>query len=89
VDGCFWHGCPKCGHVPHTNSAFWHAKFSRNQQRDILNTKLLKRKGLRVVRIWEHSLANAQSTAVVIRRIIRLLVNSRFSICAETAKRAH
>lgn len=76
VDGCFWHGCPRCGHVPHTNSEFWHAKFSRNQQRDILNTKMLRRKGMRVIRIWEHSLANTQSTAAVIRRINRLLVNS-------------
>src|ERR1035438_7375864 len=20
VDGCFWHGCPRCGHVPKTNA---------------------------------------------------------------------
>ena len=20
VDGCFWHGCPRCGHVPKANN---------------------------------------------------------------------
>jgi DNA mismatch endonuclease (patch repair protein) len=92
VDGCFWHGCPRCGHVPHTNSAFWQAKFSRNQERDILNTQTLKRNGMRVVRIWEHSLANTRSTEVAIERIERLLVNSRFGgrvRRAKTAKRSH
>ena len=34
VDGCFWHGCDRCGHVPKTRSAFWQAKFERNQERD-------------------------------------------------------
>jgi DNA mismatch endonuclease (patch repair protein) len=23
VDGCFWHGCPKCYTRPKTNRAFW------------------------------------------------------------------
>src|SRR5690606_22059724 len=34
VDGCFWHGCPRCGHIPKTRSAFWKAKISRNRKRD-------------------------------------------------------
>ena len=33
VDGCFWHGCPRCGHIPRTRSQFWRAKIDRNQQR--------------------------------------------------------
>jgi len=92
VDGCFWHGCSKCGHIPHTNSEFWRTKFSRNQTRDLMNTRVLKAKGLRVIRIWEHSLANARSTAVSIGRIKRLLVNSRFSkgaSRAEATERSH
>ena len=32
VDGCFWHGCPDCGHVPRTNRAFWAAKIERNRE---------------------------------------------------------
>lgn len=92
VDGCFWHGCSKCGHIPHTNSDFWYAKFSRNRARDLANTRALKAKGLKVVRIWEHSLAKARSTAAAIERIKGLLGNSRFgsgSSGGKTAKRPH
>ena len=34
VDGCFWHGCPRCGHVPHANAAYWTAKIEANRRRD-------------------------------------------------------
>src|SRR5579862_7724935 len=34
VDGCFFHGCPLCGHIPKTNRAYWRAKMTRNRQRD-------------------------------------------------------
>lgn len=53
VDGCFWHGCPSCGHLPHTNKAYWAAKLTRNKRRDRLVTKLLRSLGYRVIRIWE------------------------------------
>src|SRR5690242_4583024 len=35
VDGCFWHGCPKCGHLPRTNHLFWKTKISRTKMRDM------------------------------------------------------
>src|SRR5688500_3442412 len=31
VDGCFWHGCGACGHVPRKNSGYWHAKIEGNR----------------------------------------------------------
>ena len=34
VDGCFWHGCPKCGHVPTMNNQYWSKKIMRNRKRD-------------------------------------------------------
>src|SRR5205823_6917634 len=34
IDGCFWHFCPKCGHIPKTRRIFWNAKIQRNQERD-------------------------------------------------------
>lgn len=80
VDGCFWHGCPKCGHVPHTNSEFWHAKFNRNRERDLMNTRALKRLGMNVIRIWEHSLKNPLSTAAAIDGIrLALEANQRIN----------
>ena len=56
VDGCFWHGCPKHGTQPKGNAAFWRKKISRNQIRDRLVTRTLRKAGWRVLRIWEHEL---------------------------------
>lgn len=58
VDGCFWHGCKKCGHVPKTRSEFWAAKLRRNRQRDMRVTRELEGLGLKVIRIWEHELTD-------------------------------
>jgi DNA mismatch endonuclease (patch repair protein) len=56
VDGCFWHGCHRCGHVPRTNRSFWALKIKRNQSRDLANNKKLRRTGTCVLRFWEHEL---------------------------------
>lgn len=58
VDGCFWHGCARCGHVPRTNNGFWSAKISRNRARDVETTARLERAGYRVLRFWEHELTH-------------------------------
>lgn len=58
VDGCFWHGCKRCGHIPTTRSEFWNAKLKRNRQRDRLATRRLKSLGISVLRLWEHRLKN-------------------------------
>jgi DNA mismatch endonuclease (patch repair protein) len=56
VDGCFWHGCPTCGHFPKSNAKFWEAKIKRNRRRDINTTRRLRSRSIRVLRIWEHEL---------------------------------
>jgi len=56
VDGCFWHGCPKCYTRPKTNRQFWDAKVATNKSRDRRVNRKLKAKGWKVIRIWEHSL---------------------------------
>jgi len=72
VDGCFWHGCAHCGHIPKSNQKYWKAKISRNMQRDRSNTRRLRRLGWSVVRFWEHELkGNARSNAL--RRLRRVL----------------
>lgn len=60
LDGCFWHGCPKCGRYPKTNSRFWRAKIERNRQRDLAASRALRRQGLKVLRFWEHDLRNVE-----------------------------
>ena len=68
VDGCFWHGCPKHGTQPKGNAAFWRKKISRNQTRDKLVNRALRRAGWRVIRIWEHELTRKHQT----RRLRRI-----------------
>jgi DNA mismatch endonuclease (patch repair protein) len=75
VDGCFWHGCPQCGHIPKTNSPFWQAKIQRNTERDQRNIQKLRESDFRVARIWEHELKSDLAGCVV--RIARLIKQSR------------
>src|SRR3954470_22487481 len=64
VDGCFWHGCARHCRMPASNRKYWLAKIERNVQRDRVNRKILREKGWRVVRVWEHQLKK-QPTAIV------------------------
>jgi DNA mismatch endonuclease (patch repair protein) len=75
VDGCFWHGCPMCGHVPKTRSKFWAAKLLRNRERDERNAGKLGQLGIRVLRYWEHDLKNQsalKSTVLGISRGLKI-----------------
>jgi len=56
LDGCYWHGCPKCYRPPTSNTSYWYEKFQRNKARDRRVGRLLRREGWRVVRIWEHEI---------------------------------
>ncbi len=56
VDGCFWHGCPRCYRPPSSNKPFWREKLARNRARDVKVTRALRKSGWRVLRIWEHEL---------------------------------
>ena len=64
VDGCFWHGCPDCGHIPRTNRPFWTAKIERNRERDRRTTKGLEADHFRVLRFWEHELTGDLAACV-------------------------
>ncbi|KKO17988.1 MAG: very short patch repair endonuclease [Candidatus Brocadia sp.] len=60
VDGCFWHGCPKCCRMPSAHRKYWVNKIERNKNRDKDVTKALKKKGWKVIRIWEHEISAAK-----------------------------
>lgn len=72
VDGCFWHGCPKCKHQLRTNTSFWIAKIRRNRARDRRNTKSLRQQGFVVVRVWEHEVVAVGRT---VERILIAIEN--------------
>ncbi len=62
VHGCFWHahkGC-KIYHLPKTNTDFWQAKVTRNQERDQDVWRQLEARGWSVVIVWECELAKAK-----------------------------
>jgi DNA mismatch endonuclease, patch repair protein len=73
VDGCFWHGCQRCGHIPKTNRAFWKAKILRNYQRDQIARRKLNHMGVRVMHIWEHKLKKPVDLSVSVERIVKYL----------------
>jgi DNA mismatch endonuclease, patch repair protein len=54
VDGCYWHGCPDHGRVPHTNREWWTEKLRRNQARDLQTAAYLDQLCWDVVRFWAH-----------------------------------
>lgn len=66
VDGCFWHGCPRCYAPPRTNAKFWRSKVEGNRERDRRVNRALRADGWRVIRVWEHSL---KRPAAVLRRL--------------------
>jgi DNA mismatch endonuclease (patch repair protein) len=57
VDGCFWHACPRCFHIPRSNKKYWTKKFSLNKARDRKVNSTLRSQGIIVLRFWEHQLA--------------------------------
>ena len=54
IDGCFWHGCPKHFKLPKTNTEWWDLKIQRNKKRDAQKTRILRKLGWNVIRLWEH-----------------------------------
>ena len=54
VDGCFWHGCPRCYVAPKRNADFWARKVRYNRARRRRVLAELKREGWTVVQVWGH-----------------------------------
>ena len=75
TDGCYWHGCEKCGHFPNVNGKFWRTKILRNRKRDVAVTGHLRKEGYHVLRMWEHELAENLSGCIDrIRQALQLRV---------------
>lgn len=70
VDGCFWHGCPKCYKRPSSNREFWDAKVAANRKRDRRVGRELRAAGWRVVRVWQHQLKKSVQVAGKISRAL-------------------
>lgn len=64
VDGCYWHGCPKCYKPPSSNSGYWSQKLQRNKDRDRIVSAKLRREGWRIMRIWEHEVKKSPQRVI-------------------------
>jgi DNA mismatch endonuclease (patch repair protein) len=67
VDGCFWHSCPLHATQPKNNAAFWRKKLTGNKARDVLVTRALRKRGWRVLRLWEHDLSRKRRARLLER----------------------
>lgn len=54
VNGCFWHGCPRCYSAPKHNRAWWNKKIANNRRRDRRVTRRLRSLNYSVIHLWEH-----------------------------------
>ena len=73
IDGCFWHGCPRCYRMPGDHRPYWKAKLSSNRRRDRRTTRKLRSLGWRVIRIWEHSLKSPLARTRAVARLSKAL----------------
>ena len=64
IDGCFWHGCPKCRWIPATNTSYWTTKIAGNRKKDRLTNRILQALGWTVLRVWEHTLKKRPDSVV-------------------------
>ena len=64
VNGCFWHGCPRCYTAPKHNRAWWNRKISNNRRRDRRVTRQLRDLGYSVIHLWEHDSIDRITTRI-------------------------
>lgn len=77
VHGCFWHdhkGC-KNASTPKTNTDFWKAKITRNQERDQEVWRQLEAKGWSVIIVWECQLKKAVLDETITRVEAEIISN--------------
>ena len=62
VHGCFWHshGCYRST-IPKSRRRFWESKFRANRSRDERDSALLRKRGWRVLVVWECALIGKQA----------------------------
>lgn len=73
IDGCFWHGCPRCYRLPEQNRPYWKAKVLSNRRRDRRRARELRSLNWRVMRVWEHSLKSPLGRMRVMARLTEVL----------------
>ena len=73
VDGCFWHGCPRCRKHEGLNGESWVNKIAGNRARDRRVTAELEGEGWTVFRIPEHDLNTKSALSETVDRLVSLI----------------
>jgi DNA mismatch endonuclease, patch repair protein len=71
VDGCFWHGCPRCDRPSKSNLDFWKSKIVSNRRRDRRVSRKLRRDGWSVLRVWECRISEERTLSRIMRAVNR------------------
>jgi DNA mismatch endonuclease (patch repair protein) len=73
VHGCYWHGhgCSVGGKGAKSNQQYWGPKIARNRQRDRSSIAKLRRRGWRVLVIWECKTNDAALLIAKLRNFLR------------------
>jgi DNA mismatch endonuclease (patch repair protein) len=75
VQGCFWHGCPKCrtgARVVKSNASYWTPKITRNKERDAATRDLLRAEGWQVIDLWECEVRDSDALAAVAAELSKM-----------------
>jgi DNA mismatch endonuclease (patch repair protein) len=73
IDGDFWHGNPKKYRLPKSNCGYWEKKIARNQARDGIVNRRLRKLGWKVARFWESDLKRERLVVTKLSRLVQLL----------------
>jgi DNA mismatch endonuclease, patch repair protein len=71
VNGCYWHA-HRCNlwKIPKTNSQFWTKKFEANRKRDKRKSLDLKRRGFKVLTLWQCELNDTKEIEAKLFRFL-------------------
>lgn len=83
LDGCFWHGCPRCYRLPYDNRPYWRKKLLMNRRRDRRRTQELRALDWKVLRFWEHSLESESGRDKILLKLRRALAQPKPSASAK------
>src|SRR6202167_2188347 len=71
VDGCFWHGCPRCDRPSKSNTDFWIPKIVSNRRRDRRGSRKLRKDGWSILRVWECRISEERTLSRIMRAVTR------------------
>jgi DNA mismatch endonuclease (patch repair protein) len=72
VDGVFWHGHPDHWDSRRAPSDYWRQKIQRNIDRDTATNAELRRRGWKVVRIWDKEIeSHIEDSIAQVTRALR------------------